>query len=38
MIFPGVVEEVHTGIQSLIDNLRGFIVAFRRAEMVAANP
>src|SRR5882762_11983913 len=24
MIFPGAVEEVHTSIQGLIDNLRGF--------------
>src|ERR1700680_2497664 len=37
MIFPRIVEEVHAGIQGLIDNLGGFSVAVRRAEVVSAN-
>ena len=37
MIFPGIVEEVHAGIQGLIDNLGGFSVAVRRAQVVSAN-
>ena len=37
MVFPGIVEEVHAGVQGLVDNLSGFRVGVYRAEVVSAN-
>src|ERR1700676_611839 len=37
MIFPGIVEEVHAGIQRLIYDLGGFSLAVHRAQVISAN-
>src|SRR5580704_9204862 len=37
MIFPGIVEEVHAGIQCLIYNLCSFSLTVRRPQVVSAD-